>query len=143
MNNIGEFLIDLSQTYPVTRGVNAEKVIEDARTYLVGKLYKKEIDFQKAKTLIFDNYDKHIFPEPKLLYHYLAQCEVKNYSESEGEGNLVVMTLPSGRKYTFTICGIGNSIYSIKESVKEKYGEYLKVEIYPAGAVMVGNEIIY
>lgn len=137
---IGDFLMDISQTYPVVRGVNAEKVIEDARTYLVGKLYNKEIDFQKAKTMMFDTYDKRTFPEPKVLYNILYQCEVKNYDVSANEGSLVVITLPDGRKYNFTVSGIGRPLSTIKDEILKKYGG-CEVKTYPKSTVMIGNKI--
>lgn len=138
---ISEFLFDISQTYPVSRGVNAEKVLEDARTYLIGKLYKKEIDFEKAKTLIFDNYDKRTFPEPKVLYGYLNQCEIKNYATTEDEDCLVVVTLPTGVIYPFEVAPFGRSIGEIKSEIVSKYGN-VQVRTYPKGSVLLGREVI-
>ena len=138
---IGDFLMDISQTYPIKTGINAERVLEDARTYLIGKLYKKEIDFIKAKNLLFDNYDKRTFPDPKTLYSYLAQCEIKNYHECESEGSLIVLTLPNGVKYQFTVTACGRSLGAIKDEIKEKYGAFPKIETYPAGTVIIGDKV--
>ena len=140
MDNIGQFLADISQTYPVTRGVDEEKVIENARVYLVGKFYNKEIDFQKAKNLIFDNYDKRTFPEPKVLYGYLSQCEVKNYHSTADDGNLVVITLPNNMMYAFEITSFGHTIDEIKSSIIKKYGN-VQVKIYPKGSVLIGRKV--
>ena len=141
MDNIGQFLADISQTYPVTRGVDEEKAIENARVYLVGKLYKKEIDFEKAKTLLFDNYDKRIFPEPKVLYGYLSQCEVKNYHTTADDGSLVVMTLPNGRIYSFELTSFGHTIEEIKGALIKKYGN-VQVRTYPKGSVLIGRDVV-
>lgn len=138
--NISEFLYDISQTYPVSRGVNAEKVLEDARTYLVGKLYKKVIDFDRAKTLIFDNYDKKTFPEPKVLLGYLNQCELKNYTTTGDDGSLVVMTLPNGVMYSFEIAPFGKSPEDLKKEITYKYGN-VQVRTYPKGSVLIGKEV--
>lgn len=128
--------MDISQTYPVTRGVNAEKVIEDARTYLVGKFYNKELDFKKAKTLIFDNYDKRTFPEPKVLYSYLSQCEVKHYNEAQDEGALIVVIYANGMKHAFTVCSEGVSLKQLKEKNPD-----CVVEKYPPGSVLIGKKV--
>ena len=139
---IGDFLMDISQTYPIRQGISAERVLEDARTYLIGKLYNKEIDFQKAKTLMFDTYEKKKgFPEPRVLYNYLAQCEIKHYDISKDEGSLVLITLPTGIQYNFTVSGIGGSLGTIKQEIVDKYGD-CKIEMFPKGTVIIGNQII-
>ena len=142
MNQLGEFLIDISQTFPIRQGLNADKVIENARTYLVGKLYNKEIDYQKAKTLMFDEYEKkNGFPEPKILYHYLIQCEIKHYDECVNEGSLIAITLPNGVIYDFTVCGIGKPLGVIKDEISKKYGS-CTVKMYPKGTVRIGNKFV-
>lgn len=139
---IGDFLMDIAQTYPIRQGVNAERVIENARVYLIEKLYNKEIDFQKAKTLMFDNYEKkNGFPEPRVLYNYLIQCEVRHYDPSKNEGSLVVITLPNGYPYVFTIHGNSRPYNEIVDEIKFKYGS-CKVETYPPGTVMIGKTIV-
>ena len=137
---LGEFLFDISQTYPVSRGVNAEKVLEDARTYLIGKLFRKEIDYEKAKTLFFDNYDKRTFPEPKVLYEYLNQCEIRNYQTSSRDGELVVFRLPEGKVYSFTVSGIGKPLGFYKSDIERRFGK-CKMETYPKGSVLIGTEV--
>lgn len=140
--NISVFLFDISQTYPVLRGVNAEKVLEDARTYLVGKLYKKEIDFDRAKRLIFDNYDKRTFPEPKVLYGFLSQCELKNYHTTADDGSLVVITLPNKAIYSFEVTSFGRNLEDIKKEIIHKYGN-VQVKTYPKGSVLIGKRYLH
>lgn len=142
MTQLGDFLVDISQTFPIRQGLNADKVIENARTYLVGKLYNKDIDYQKAKTLIFDDYDKkNGFPEPKVFYHYLSQCIIKHYDDCVDEGSLIAITLPNGRIYDFTVCGFGKPIDLIKDEINKKFGN-CTVRKYPKGTVRIGNDFI-
>lgn len=138
---MGDFLMDISQTYPVLKGVNAEKVIEDTRTYLIGKFYNKEIDFDKAKTLLFDEYEKRIFPEPKTLYHYLSQCVINHYFVPEDNGCLVVMKLPQGRIYSFEVTSFGIPLEEIKKDAARRFGN-AQISIYPKGSVLIDEEVI-
>ena len=45
---MGEFLVDIAQIFPIPRGRNAERVIEETRTYLIGYCYNKIIDFDRT-----------------------------------------------------------------------------------------------
>lgn len=137
---LGEFLYELSQTYPM-RGGNPDVVLEDTRTYLVGYLYNKDIDFVQAKKLIFDNYESKTFPTPKVILGYLNQCEIKKYEHCADEGGLVVMTLPNGAMYSFIISGFGRSIESIKKKVIDKYGN-VDIQIYPKGSILIGKTVV-
>lgn len=141
MEEISEFLFDISQIYPISRGLNAEKVLEDTRTYLVGKIYNKTIDYKKAKTLMFDNKELKVFPKPSVIYDYLAQCEIKNYANCEDEGALVVITMPNGVMYDFTVTGFGKPLSQIKSEIVEKYGN-VQVKTYPKGSVLIGKQVI-
>lgn len=137
---ISEFLFDIAQTYPV-RGGNPDVVLEDTRTYLVGYLYNKDIDFVQAKKLIFDNYDQKTFPTPKTLLGYLNQCEIKKYEHCADEGGLVVMTLPNGAIYSFEITGFGKPFEDIKKQAVAKYGN-VQIKQYPKGSVLIGKKVI-
>lgn len=138
---MSEFLFDISQTYPIRGGLNAEKVLEDTRTYLVGKCYKKEFDFDKAKSLIFDEYKQKTFPLPKEILGYLLQAEVKSYKECADEGDLIVITLPNGVIYDFTVCASGRNINTITDELKFKYGTF-EIKQYPKGSVLMGREVV-
>lgn len=138
---IGDFLIDIAQTYPIRSGLNAEQVIEDARTYLIGKCFKKELDFNKAKNLLFDEYKLKTFPLPKEILGFMLRAEIKNYHECENEGALIVITLPNGLKYDFTVSGIGRHIETIKEEILKKYSD-CDIKTYPKGTVRIGNKFI-
>ena len=138
---ISEFLFDISQTFPVRSGLNAEKVLEDTRTYLIGKCYKKEFDFDRAKSLLFDDYKQKTFPLPKEILAYLMQSEVKNYTRSEDEGCLVVATLPNGVMYSFEIAPFGRSAEEIKKQMVSNYGN-VQIKTYPKGSVLIGKEVI-
>lgn len=137
---VSEFLFDIAQTYPV-RGGNPDVVLEDTRTYLVGYLYNKDIDFVQAKKLIFDNYDSKTFPTPKVILSYLNQCEIKKYEHCEDEGGLVVITLPNGITYDFTVSGIGRPLDDITNEIHEKYGK-CDIKTYPKGTVRIGNTFV-
>jgi hypothetical protein len=91
---------------------------------------------------MFDTYEKKKgFPEPRVLYNYLAQCEIKHYDISKDEGSLVLITLPTGIQYNFTVSGIGRSLGTIKQEIVDKYGD-CKIEMFPKGTVIIGNQII-
>lgn len=137
---ISEFLFELSQTYPI-RGGNPDVVLEDTRTYIVGYLYNKDIDFVQAKKLIFDNYDSKTFPTPKVILSYLNQCEIKKYEHCEDEGGLVVITLPNGAIYSFEITGFGKPIEDIKQQAIAKYGN-VQIKTYPKGSVLIGKQVV-
>ena len=138
---IAAFLFDIAQTYPIRSGLNAEQVIEDTRTYLVGKCYNKKFDFDKAKSLLFDDYKQKSFPLPKEILAYLMQSEIKNYHECENEGSLIAITLPNGITYDFTVCGFGRPLENIKQEIQNKYGD-CEIKTYPKGTVRIGNKFI-
>lgn len=137
---IGRFLLDIAQTYPIRSSLNAEQVIEDARTYLIGKCFKKEFDFDKAKNLLFDEYKLKTFPLPKEILGFMLRAEIKNYHECENEGAFVVITLPNGISYDITISAIGRSLDTIKDEIKNTYGA-CDVKTYPKGTVRIGKKI--
>jgi hypothetical protein len=60
---------------------------------------------------------------------------------SANEGALVVITLPNGVRYDFTVSGIGRPIENIKEEIKNKYGKYPEIKTYPKGTVIIGDKV--
>ncbi len=138
---ISEFLFDIAQTFPIYRSGSIETVIEDVRTYLVGYLYDKEIDFSRAKKLIFDKHEKTTFPTPHELLDALMKSEIVHVKSSEDYEKVVVLTLPNGYKYVFTLCNTGKTLDEIKEECTHKYGE-CKFKTYPKGTVLIGDKVV-
>ena len=52
-----------------------------------------------------------------------------------------MVTLPNNKKYYFTARGIGRTLQSYKEEITLKYGD-CQIETYPAGTVVIGNNIV-
>ena len=143
---IWEFVRELAFFFPLSgTEEHKNKIFDSYVENLEGIVISNKCEYDWAKVLkaIQRTHAFSKFPSLAEIIKCLPEGKItKPYQECEGEGSLVVMTLPSGRKYTFTVSAIGRPIGVIKDEITKKYGG-CKVEIYPAGAVMVGNEIIY
>ena len=137
---MGEFLVDIAQIFPIPRGRNAERVIEETRTYLIGYCYNKNIDFERTKKTIFDNYTGQYFPTPNLLLGYLLQNEIKSYDSCVNDGSLLLITLPNGQQYEFVVSSFDKPLSKIKEDIERKHGN-CTIEAYPKGTVIIGGKI--
>lgn len=135
-----QFLLDLSNIFPISSTRNCEKVIEQYTDYLLEFCYNKEIDFKRVTRAIIDDYKKQYFPEPLFIKDHLVYGEKQSYQKDVNEGKLLIVTLPNGVQYRFNYCGCGKTQKEIKASLMEKYGD-CKYELYPAGTIIIGDKI--
>lgn len=99
-----DFLIDVSNMYPVRKEQNYDSVIGQTTDALLEHFYDKEIDFKQAKSLLYNEYDKTTFPLVPKLKEYLGKCIIKKSKINKDEGCLVIQILPTGeiRNYVMT-----------------------------------------
>lgn len=136
-----DFLINITDFYPISSNKNYNNVIAQSVDYLMEFCCGKEIDFKKARNYIFDNYKFKGFPDLALLKESLLNSEVIKFKHCEDEGGLVVVTLPTGKIFTFEISAFGKSLDDIKKQVVSNYGN-VQIRTYPKGTVMIGTTII-
>ena len=136
------FLEDLSVFFPISSTRNKSEVIEHYAKYLLKYCEKKNFKFSQVKKYIIENYTKTNFPEVTFIRNSLPQGEIRNYQTTIHDGELVVITLPDGRIYNFTVTGNEvKSINDIKQEIETKFGTFPKIEIYPKGTIIIGNKI--
>lgn len=135
-----DFLIDLAEIYPLERTKNFDKVIGHYTDYLLQFCIGKEIDFKKVKFAIFDRNKTNKFPDLYTIRECLFLGEVTQYQQCKNEGDLLVVTLPNGYQYEFTVSAIGKSIKEIQSSIKRRYNN-CTFQFYPKGTVIIGDKI--
>lgn len=102
---------------------------------------KCEYDWKKVLQTIQRTYTYQKFPPLADIIKVLPECKIfKPYQECENEGALIVITLPNGMKYDFTVSGIGRHIETIKEEILKKHGD-CDIKTYPKGTVIIGDKI--
>lgn len=102
---------------------------------------KCEYDWKKVLQTIQRTYTYQKFPPLADIIKVLPECKIfKPYQECTNEGALVVITLPNGVRYDFTISAIGRSLDSIKGEIKDKYGD-CEIKTYPKGTVIIGDKV--
>lgn len=141
---IWEFVKELAFFFPLT-GTDEHKnrifdsYVENLEGIALSN--KCEYDWDKVLKAIQRTYAFSRFPSLAEIIKCLPEGRIyKRYEECEGEGSLVVITLPDGRKYNFTVSGIGRPLSTIKDEILKKYGG-CEVKTYPKSTVMIGNKI--
>lgn len=138
--DLENFLIDLSEIFPIEKNKNIEKVINEYTDYLLQFCLNKQIDFKKVKFAIYDKNKFNKFPDLTTLKECLQVGEITQYQQCKHEGALLVVTLPNGYKYEFTVSAIGKSIKEMKKSLKRRYGD-CTIQFHPKGTVIIGDKI--
>lgn len=133
-----DFLIDVSEIYPISSKLNYESVIEQYTDYLLEFCINKQIDFKKAKHYIFENNQYRSFPDMRTFKESLFVAEITQYQQCKDEGALLVITLPSGYQYHFTVSARGKKLDKIKQECKRRYGE-CTYQFYPKGTVILSG----
>lgn len=136
-----DFLIDLTEFYPIPNTKNFDKIISQSVDYLLQFCINKEFDFKKVRNAIFDRYKFKGFPDLALIKECLREGEVYKYKNCKDEGCLVVLRLPQGRIYSFEVATFGRSLEELKKDAATKFGN-AKVEIYPCGSKLIGNRVM-
>ena len=145
MMQIWEFIRELSFFFPLSGTEEHKNRIFDSYVEnLEGIAISNKCDYDWKKVLqaIQRTYTYQKFPSLADVIKCLPEGRIeKPYEACEGEGALVVITLPNGVKYDFTVSGMGRSLGVIKEEIKNKYGALPKIETYPIGTVIIGDKI--
>lgn len=136
-----DFLIDLSEIFPIASTKSFDKVIGMSVEYLLEFCAGKEFDFKKARHLIFDRYKFKNFPELSIVKDCILESEIKKYEHCENEGKLVVIKIPERNIiYSFEVNSSGRDIREIKNTIGKNLGKY-EIEIYPKGTVLIGDKV--
>mgnify|MGYP007037000917 CR=1 FL=1 len=134
------FLIDISEIYPIPTKLHYEKVIEQYTDYLHEFCFNKQIDFKKAKHYIYEHYQYRNYPDMQTIKDSLYTAEVTQYQQCVDEGALLVVTLPSGYKYRFTVSALGRKKETIEKDILRRFGE-CKYQFYPKGTIISGETV--
>ena len=147
---IWEFLRELAFFYPMEKkeDKDKEKIYSSYVDNLEGIAIsnKCEYDWKKVLQCIQRTYTYAKFPPLADIIKFLPECRIeKAYKPCKDEGSLIVITMPNGKKYQFTVCSWGKSLDRYKEEWQLKYKpeeyEKIKIEQYPAGTVIIGDTI--
>lgn len=142
---IWEFIKELAFFFPLSgTEEHQNKIFDSYVENLEGIAISNKCDYDWKKVLqaIQRTYTFSKFPPLATIIECLPECVIqKPYQASTDEGSLIVLTLPNGVKYQFTVNGYGRSLDAIKDEIKEKYGMFPKIETYPAGTVIIGDEV--
>lgn len=134
------FLMDLSDIYPIPDTRNFDKIIGQYCDYLIQFCTNKQIDFTKVKNTIFDQYKFKGFPDMPFIKECLKTGEIQRYIASKDEGCLVVIRAEN-HIYAFEVAACGKNIEDIKKDASARF-ENSKIEIYPKGSVLIGEKVI-
>lgn len=129
------FLHKLFALYPPE-----DKTEERMRYYAEILTSNKKYDYEKLMRIVGREWKNKYLPSTAWLVEKREQCKPEN-SIPANEGELVVMRLPNGRIYSFTVTGFGRTLNDIRSKCSSIYGG-CKVEIYPKGSVLVGTTVI-
>lgn len=135
-----DFLIDLSEVYPISESRNFDKIIGQYCDYLLQFCINKEIDFKKVRNKIFDTYKFKGFPDMPLIRDCLKAGEISKYINCKDEGCLVVIRAENNI-YSIEVAPFGRPIEDIKADAGKRFSNS-KVEIYPRGSVLIGDKVI-
>ena len=142
---IWEFVKELAIFFPLTgTEEHQNKIFDSYVENLEGIAITNHCDYDWKKVLqtIQRTYTYSKFPPLADIIKVLPECKIyKPYIECADEGDLIVVTLPNGMIYTFTVCASGRNIDTISEELKFKFGTF-EMKQYPKGTVMIGKEIV-
>ena len=135
-----DFLINITDFYPISSNKNFDNVIAQSLDYLLQFCCGKEIDFKKARNYVFENYKSKGFPDLALLKESIICSEIKKTKTCEDEGCLVVLRTGGNHIYGFKVSTTGRSLEDIKKDATARFGN-VKVETYPKGSVLIGDKV--
>ena len=139
-DRIKDFLVRLNSLFPI-EGSRFEPVCETYTDILLEKCLKKEYDFKKLLSRIAQEWKFTKFPTAKFILECLPYSEVVHYSDIPvNKGGLLVLTLPCGYTYEFTISAFGQPLDEVKKTCQKRYGD-CELKFYPEGTVIIGEQI--
>lgn len=139
-DEIKAFLLKLSYLFPLD-GKRLEPVFETYTDILLEKFLKKEYDLKKLTSYIAQNYKFQSFPPVKFILECLPMAEIHHFNNTANEGEVIIITLPNGIMYSFTVTGFGKDLNLIRYNLRESYGD-CDIKRYPKGTVLVGTTVI-
>jgi len=134
------FLYHIMQTYPVYAGNDEKKVINDTAKYILKNLDGKNVDFEKAKNLLFAKYERKSFPTPSELMNFLNKSVIVETNPEINDGTWYLLTLPSGTKYAFTPAPFGKTCEELEEEFKKNYNDFT-FEKFDDNTAIIGNKL--
>lgn len=139
-DKIKEFLLRLNYLFPI-EGKRFEPVCETYTDILLEKCLKREYDLKKLTSIIAQEWKLTKFPPVKFIIEQLPYAEVHHYSDiPANNGGLLVLTLPNGYTYKFTISSFGKPLEEVKKIYKKRYGE-CEIKFYPEGTTIIVDKI--
>ncbi|MCM1003608.1 MAG: hypothetical protein NC408_04630 [Candidatus Gastranaerophilales bacterium] len=140
---IFDFLKQLDEFFPLSE--NEDKKNNRFSMYadiIEGEIQKtgKEYDFKKIIQYLVRNYKYKTFPPMPEILDALPFGEIYRYSKCANEGSLLVVTLPTGYQYEFTVSSIGKPLKQLEDDIKRKFGE-CTYQLYPKGTVIIGGKV--
>lgn len=136
---IKDFLMHLTYLFPL-EGKRLEPVLETYSDILLEKFLKKEYDLKKLTSYIVQNYKFRTFPTAEFILECLPMAEIHKVNNVVNEGEVIIMKLPNGMMYSFTVTGYGKHLTEIEGRLKGQYGECV-VTRHPKGTTLIGTRI--
>lgn len=143
--SLQEMLEELLRFYPI-KDRSKNDIAQDMVTYrelILEYVYSsnERYDWEKCLKYIQTHRIYKTFPSiPDILEALPYSLQQKKVQKCVDEGSLLVVTLPSGYTYEFTVSGIGRSIEDIKADIKRKFGQ-CEYKFYPKGTVIIGSKV--
>lgn len=141
-----EMLEELLRFYPINNR-KEDDIAQDLVTYrelILEQVHKsnEEYDWTKCLKYIQTHRVYKTFPSiPDILEALPHSFVDKKYQPSPNEGALLVVTLPNGYQYKFTVSGRGKTFKQIENDIKRKFGE-CTFKFYPKGTIIIDDKIL-
>lgn len=138
-----DFLQQLEAMFPLKESdERKQRVFSLYVDILEGEVIKsnKEYDFQKILHHLIRTHKYKSFPSVADIIEAMPIGEVTQYQQCKNDDALLVVTLPSGYQYRFTVSAIGKDKKTIKQDVERRYGQ-CEWQVYPQGTVIIGEKV--
>jgi hypothetical protein len=144
--NLQDMLSELLRFYPITNRKD-EDIAKDMITYhecILENVYKsnQKYDWEKCLKYILTHRIYKTFPSIPEILEALPYSLKKEKAKSEScadEGFLLVVTLPNGYTYHFTVSSTGKPMSEVKSGLEKKFGQ-CSYKIYPKGTLIIGEQ---
>lgn len=137
MLTLDQFLAELFAHYPTEK----EDVKGEIEYYHNALQSEKQYNYDKLLKLVSREYTyKHTPLTSWLLDKRNTHCEVRDNPDSQ---HLILITFENGNTMQCTANGFGNHIHTAKQMMEDLYGAIKKVQHFPAGTVIIGQNVYY
>lgn len=141
---IKAFLSELELHFPMSVKTKDKMALmksyhDNLTDYLKGK--ENKYDLQKVLTHLLQNYKYAKLPSLAEIIESLPHGYIEAIQECIDAGKVLVVTLPTGRRMDFVITTFGQSKDEVLAKLYKRYGQ-CKVDIYPEGTCLIGNQIV-